>query len=122
MNDMGILDKPVENPLPGDLPVHKPLASTMNVDLMVNEDSKLWVIHDKPFPDILIWAEYDADMASLSLIAKDGKIIDLGMKIHQPLRKYMLSARQLFTMRMQDGKIDDCYVLPLIVRETVYQA
>lgn len=103
-----------------DIPVFKPLAATMNVDLVMNPDSKVWILHDKPFPDILMWVEYDIDVASLTLVYRNGKIQELGMKIHAPMRKYLRSARQLFTMRLEGEQIVDTYVRPLLVRETGY--
>lgn len=101
-----------------DMPVLPSLSATMNVDLVVNPNADVWLIHDRPFPLGLIWAEYDVDTASLYLVARDGKIIDFGMKIFPETRKFMRNARQLFTLRMTNGQIDDSYTLPLLVRET----
>lgn len=101
-----------------DMPVLPSLCATMNVDLVVNPNADVWLIHDRPFPLGLIWAEYDVDTASLYLVARDGKIIDFGMKIFPETRKFMRNARQLFTLRMTNGQIDDSYTLPLLVRET----
>jgi hypothetical protein len=103
-----------------EIPVFRPLASMMKVDLVMNPDSKVWILHDKPFPDILMWAEYDIDSASLTLVYRNGKIQELGLKIHAPMRKYLRSARQLFTMRLEGDQIVDTYVRPLLVRETGY--
>lgn len=100
------------------LPIHPSLASWMKVDLVINPDSKVWLLHDKRFPDIVMWAEYDVDSASLTLVMRDGKTQDLGMKIHPPMRKYLRAARQLFTVLLKDEKIADTYILPLLVRET----
>ena len=105
---------------PEEIPVFKSLASTMNVDLLLNPDSKVWILHDKAFPDILMWVEYDVDSASLTLVYRNGKVQALGMKIHAPMRKYLRSARQVFTMRLENEKIVDTYILPLLVRETGY--
>jgi hypothetical protein len=103
-----------------EIPVFRPLAATMNVDLVMNPDSKVWILHDKPFPDVLMWVEYDIDAATLTLVYRNGKIQELGMKIHAPMRKYLRSARQLFTMRLEGEQIADTYVRPLLVRETGY--
>jgi len=103
-----------------DAPVLTPLAQKMAVDLVINPDSKVWLLHDQRFQDIVMWAEYDVDSASLILVMRDGKMQDLGMKIHAPMRKYLRAARQLYTMRVDNGKIADTYILPLLVRETGY--
>lgn len=110
----------VEDSTVDEIPVFRPLAATMNVDLVMNPDSKVWILHDKPFPDILMWVEYDIDAATLTLVYRNGKVQELGIKIHAPMRKYLRSARQLFTMRLEGEQIADTYVRPLLVRETGY--
>lgn len=110
----------VEDSAVDEIPVFRPLAATMNVDLVMNPDSKVWILHDKPFPDILMWVEYDIDAATLTLVYRNGKVQELGIKIHAPMRKYLRSARQLFTMRLEGEQIADTYVRPLLVRETGY--
>ena len=69
--------------------VLRPLSAGMGVSLMLNPDSQVWLLHDKPFSDILMWAEYDIDAASLTLVMRDGKIQELGLKIQMPVRKYL---------------------------------
>jgi len=102
------------------MPVLPSLCSTMNADIVVNQNADVWLVHDRPFLVGLIWAEYDVDSASLYLVGKDGMMIDYGMKIFPETRKLMRKARQLITMRMTDGRLDDSYTLPLLVRETGY--
>ncbi len=99
-------------------PVLPSLCTTMQADLVVSPEGNVWIVHDRPFPLGLIWAEYDVDTAALYLVARDGRIIDFGMKIFPETRKYLRKARQLVTMRMTNGKLDDSYTLPLLVRET----
>jgi hypothetical protein len=106
-------------PLPEDSPIHYPMARTMAVDLIINKDSKVWVAHDKPFPGILQWAEYDVDLGTLHFVTDDGKIQDLGMVVQPSLRKYMRMAEKVDTLLVQNEKICDFYSIPLIVRETM---
>lgn len=103
-----------------DQTVLPPLAETMNITLVANAESQLWLIHDKHFIDLIMWAEYDIDDSAVSLILRDGRIQPLGLPIYPPARKVMRQSRQLFTMLMQDQKIIDSYILPLLVRETGY--
>lgn len=98
-------------------PVLPALAATMNVDLVVNQDGAVWLVHDRPFAVGLIWAEYDVDSARLYLVGRDGVMVDLGIKIFPETRKFLRKARQLVTLQMKDGAIDDSYTLPLLVRE-----
>lgn len=104
----------------GSSPVLTPLAKQMKVDLVVSPESRIWLLHDRYFDELIAWAEYDIDMATLCLVTHDGRMQPLGMKIHQPLRKYMQNGRQLYTMLVKDKKIVDSYILPLLVRDTGY--
>ena len=94
----------------------KTLATMMTVDLMVNERGNIWVLHDKPLPMILNWAEYDADLATLTFVAQDGEALELGMTIHKPLQKPMSLAREIYVVLMSGEEIKDMYILPLTVR------
>ncbi|MDB5490755.1 MAG: hypothetical protein JWO78_604 [Micavibrio sp.] len=113
----GIFNPPVQK-LP--LAVLPSLAESMKVTLVANTESRLWLIHDRPFNDTIVWAEYDIDSATLSLIMRDGRVQPLGLTIHPPARKVMRHTRQLFTMLVKDEQVHDSYILPLLVRETGY--
>ncbi len=98
-------------------PVFPPLAEQMGISLILNPESKIWLVHEQAFPDILMWAEYDIDTASLSLVFREGRVQDIGMRIHPPMRKYLARSRQIFTMLLQGDKVADCYIMPLLVRD-----
>lgn len=121
-SDITIFDDDVFTPKVQKLPfaVLPPLAESMKVTLVANSESRLWLIHDRPFNDIVSWAEYDIDSASLSLVMRDGRVQPLGLTIHSPARKVMRQSRQLFTMLVNNDKLHDTYILPLLVRETGY--
>lgn len=94
------------------------LSGMMTVDMMVNERGNIWVLHDRPLPMILNWAEYDADLATLTFVAQDGEALELGMTIHKPLQKPMMLVREIYVVLMADQEIKDMYILPLTVRST----
>ncbi|MDB5492559.1 MAG: hypothetical protein JWO78_2408 [Micavibrio sp.] len=96
------------------------LATMMTVDLMVNERGNIWVLHNKPLPMILNWAEYDVDLSTLTFVAQDGEALELGMTIHKPLQKPMMAAREVYVVLMDDKEIKDMYILPLMVRDTKF--
>lgn len=100
--------------------VMRPLAEIMPVSLVLNSESKVWLLHEKPFEDIVMWAEYDIEDATLALIMRDGKIQELGLPIHPPVRKLMRQSRQIHTMYVNDDGFHDAYILPLLVREMPY--
>lgn len=102
--------------LSGDKPGQASLATMMTVDLMVNERGNIWVLHDKPLPLVLNWAEYDADLSTLTFVAQDGEAIELGMTIHKPLHKPMATAHEVYVVLMDKAEIKDMYILPLMAR------
>ena len=94
-------------PADDESPVLKPLAQQMKISLVLSPDSKVWLLHDRGFEEIVMWAEYDIDTAALSLIMRGGRIQALGLPIEAPVRKYLRLARQMFTMQMEGEKIVD---------------
>lgn len=105
--------------LPADLPIHRPMTARVNVDLLVNKDSEVWLLHDAPFPGIVQWAEYDVDMDSLCFVTEDGKTQDLGLRIQPAMRKYLRQGQKIDAVLIKDKKIHDFTRIPLLVRETM---
>ncbi len=106
--------------LPEDYPLRHTMASQMHVELVVNDDAGVWVLHDQPFPAILHWAEYDEENNELTFITHDGKIQDLGMKIPNDIGDILLDADEICAMYMKDGKVQDIGIVPIMVRDTVF--
>ncbi len=92
------------------------LAASMNVNLVVNEHGQIWILHDKQFPCVLNWVEYDADEGKLVLVSHDGMMIDLGMTVQRAMRNRMMGATHISTMLVGETSIEDFYILPLIIR------
>ena len=93
------------------------LASTMSVDLIVNERGNLWVLHDKQLPAIINWVEFDAEMDSLTLVSQTGQLIDLGMKIPKMFQRIILQTKYIYIVYMADKAVKDIYILPVLVRD-----
>ena len=96
------------------------LASLMNVNIMVNESSKVWVLHDKPLPDLLKWVEYDCDRGCVSLVTDEGLLLSLGLELPQDIKQRLEKAQDIYVVRMKDEHIDDFYHLPLLVHDVVH--
>lgn len=92
------------------------LATSMNVSLVVNEHGQIWILHDKQFPCVLHWVEYDAGEARLVLVSHDGFTIDLGMTVQKAMHQRMKGATHISTMLVGEASIEDFYILPLISR------
>ncbi len=95
------------------------MASQMDVDLLVNGSERIMVLHDKPFPDLLKWGEYDAETKTLNFVMRGGDVMDMGMKILDSLDSKVQKATKLYAIYMQDGKIVDYYNVPLMVHSDV---
>lgn len=99
------------------LPPFPALISEMDAGLMVNEDNRIWLVHDKPFHDYLHWVEFDSDLMKLTLVHRNGRVQDYGRKIHPNMADALRKTRQIFTMLLENDKVTDTYILPLLVRD-----
>ena len=100
-----------------DQPPFPPLIREMDAGLMINEHDDVWLVHDKPFRDYLHWVEFDADLMSLTLIHRNGRVQDYGRKVDPGLAKSLKNARHIFTMLLENDKVTDTYILPLLIRD-----
>lgn len=103
-------------------PVYPALNRNMDVSLIVNERSEVWLIHTKRLPDILMWAEYDIELRTLTLVFQDGKQQDIGFRVHDDICPLMMKSRQLFLMHLQGDQIVDSGIMPLLVRDPKKQS
>lgn len=106
--------------IPDGIPVNPDLTSKMLIDIAVNKNSDVWVFHDKPFPELLQWAEYDIDDGRLVFITKGGMINDFGLEIQPLMRKYLRKADTIDIILVYDQKIQDYGRLKLITRNTTH--
>ena len=100
--------------------IRPPMAEKMNVEFVVNEDAGIWVLHDRPFPAILHWVEYDQETNIVTFVTHDGKIQDLGMILPKPVGEILMDADEISAILMQEGEIRDIGIVPVISRETVF--
>lgn len=100
-----------------DIPLWKAsAASQMKIDVAVNAEGKVLVLHDQYFPDYLEWIEFDATTGQMDFITAGGKIQGLGMIIHAPMSKYVSKASEVCTICLRYNEVRDMGVLPLVVR------
>lgn len=97
-------------------PVLPSVNDSMKFDLIINDKQKSMLIVDKPFAEILYWAEYDLDLDELFFVTVRGKILPLGKRVATMFRPYMSQATYITAVRMQDEKLADTQRVPLIVR------
>jgi|TARA_R110002126_G_scaffold13118_1_gene55792 hypothetical protein len=97
-------------------PVLSSINDSMKFDLIINDKQKSMLIVDKPFAEVLYWAEYDLDLDELFFVTVRGKILPLGKPVATMFRPYMSQATYITAVRMQDEKLADTQRVPLIVR------
>jgi hypothetical protein len=100
-----------------DSPILPPAASKMKIDVAVNKDSRVWVIHDKPFPAYLEWVEFDVETGTMTFVTKGGRLQELGLKIHHPMDDYVAQANQVCVVWLEEGQIRDIGLVPMTVRD-----
>ncbi len=95
-----------------------PLASFCECELLVNDAGMAIVAFNKTLPEGIHWVEYDMDLSILTFVTWSGSIMELGMKVHAPFRKYLKTAEQIMMVQMSDdGKqIIVTYPADLVVR------
>jgi hypothetical protein len=101
-------------------PILQPLATRMMVDIVVNEKSQVWLLHDLPFAEIVKWAEYDLDYNKVILVMLSGRQQELGIVIPTEMRDYLQHGRQIYIVQMQGTTITDFSIVPLMTHGDVY--
>ena len=107
-----------DTPPSDDFPVYRPITEMMTVDFLFDKKGGAWLLHNKPLPDFLHWAEYDGEMETLTLVSYDGKVQNLGTKIPVGSGHYIEKAMEITTMYVDKGKIQDFQIIPIISRGT----
>lgn len=103
--------------LPDEAPLWPAATSEMKIDVAVNEDCKVWVIHNKPFPDYLEWVEFEPATGMMNFITAKGKIQDLGTAIYQPMAEYVAQAKEVCVMMVRNNEVRDMALVPLIIQD-----
>lgn len=103
--------------IPPDAMTLPPLASLCGCEMVVNDQGLTVIMYDKPLPEDIEWAEYDADLALLTFVTWSGKVMDFGLKIHVPFRKYLKMAQEIVMIYMENGTTPDIiYPVKLVNR------
>lgn len=119
--DKAASEKPYRHPLSALNPAQLPaLNGTMKVEITVNQDSDVWLLHDAPLSNLVKWVEYDCQQNRVMLVVVSGQYQDIGIVIPDPMRPLLRSARQIFIMQVRDGDIVDFSMVPLIARDFAF--
>lgn len=97
-------------------PVYPPLMSQMKTELLISPESDVWLLYDRPLPEIMKWVEYDVDLETLTLVSISGKIQDFGMRVPPAMKKYLSRAQHIYAVHQGENHIKDMSLVPLVVR------
>lgn len=92
------------------------LSDIMSVNLLVNEESEILLLHDKQFPILLDYVEFDPDYGILNFIDPFGRSIELGITIPPILGNQICQTTEMKTALLRNHEIADFYFIPLIVQ------
>lgn len=88
------------------MPVAPPLHGQMKPDLLVNDEGQVILIHEKPLPDTIWWADYDPEYKQLVFVSVTGQLIPFGMPIHAMVDAFLRHARVMYFIEIdQSGKM-----------------
>ncbi len=110
--DTAVSRHPLSELQPAVLP---PLATRMEIDLLINEESKIWLLYSRPLQDMVKWAEYDPRSNKLALIMLSGQLQELGLVIPEKMQELLRNSRELYLVQITNKEIEDCGIVPLMV-------
>lgn len=73
------------------------------LELVVNEDNKVMIFHDRPFRKKLAWLEYELKVGKLNFVFDDGEMQELGVQVPMNMDKLMHNAHQVLVIEMEAG-------------------
>lgn len=100
--------------------VHDPDGTgDFNMDVVIREDGKVAIFHDKPFKRELSWLEYDMKEHQLHFILENGDLRVLGIKVREDLKKNMQNTHQILMILMDNetGQAKEGGYVPLIIHQ-----
>ena len=113
--DIGILDR-IPQPHIIDKNRFVRLADIMTVNLLVNDKSEIMLLHDKQFPILLKYAEFDPERCILNFIDHRGRSVELGIPIPPVLSNQIVQNSDMKTVLLKNNEIADFYFIPLIIQ------
>lgn len=110
---------PTSDHLPSvdELPVLSPMRKSMDVDLAVNADGRVYIFYDGKIAEDTEYALYSIDDSSLTLVAHNGRIQDIGMTVQKPMRKYMRKGDMIYIIEMKDRNPGKIIHIPMIIHD-----
>jgi len=86
-------------------------------DLYVNKiTGETYIFHGPDLPHEVERLEYDPEECRVAVITKDGRTMDLGVKIQWLIRPYFSRAETVYIVKTKDGEAVDGIEVPMSVK------
>ena len=129
MTDRPLTGKPDKNYNPAKHPPVMDLSGFVNdvdennpldIEVAVNEESKVVMFHNRTFKADISWFEYDLESGKLNFVLDGGQIRDAGLFLTKEMSKYMQNSYQILMVLLDDktGEATQGNYVPLIVHRS----
>jgi hypothetical protein len=93
-----------------------PLGDLMKFEILINEQAKIWVFHDKVLPGRLAWVEYDPVSGIIELIPHDMRAGIVYAEVPPALQARVRSANLVYFYLTDGEKVTGFQKAPIQVR------
>lgn len=97
-----------------EMPVLPAMRQIMDVDLAVNEKGYVMLFHDSLDIAQAEYIIYDIDDAQLYLVDYSGRVQDIGMPVHEPMRPHLEKIGTIYLIHMHEGSPQNLKSLCLV--------
>lgn len=91
-----------DQPGMGKLSVLPALYTYMKPDLLATAEGQVLLIHEKPLPAPIWWAEYDPEYKQLIFVTIAGQVMGLGVEIPPVIDGYLRLGRDIALVEIDD--------------------
>lgn len=92
-----------------------PLFQPEELDLFANKVTlEAYIFHGKPVEQDIERLEYDPEDHSITVVKKDGTLMDLGVKVQWLVRPYFTKAKEVSIVQTKDGEGIEGFIVPLV--------
>lgn len=78
---------------PDGLPLRTPIGDIMGYEILINEQSTVWVFHDRPIPYRIAWIEFDPVTGLIEFMPHDMRMGILYAEAPAPLQARFRTSR-----------------------------
>lgn len=97
-------------------PVLAPLYPKIKCGAFTNKKGEILIAHDVPLPSAILWVEYDVPDDSFTLVHREGRIQDLGIKMTDKMRQNLKHGKLVQIAHLIDKKVKSAQKVTLVMR------